>query len=149
MIAHLRATLLLVRAEEHLARGRPEACWRLLERVQSLLRNPWPTKALPAYVNLQVGMAALHVQRFELARACASMAERAFIENKEGLPAPDATYLRYYAVMISRLAQAKAGDAIQLGGQFYPTMREEDVDQVSSRWRRKFPLVQVPPQERL
>ncbi len=145
LLAAIRLAVLLVEAEDRLARDKPEECWRLLEKAAALLDGTWPANDVPGHVNLQVGVAALNVGRFQLARECAAAAERSFRENETKLPAEDAAYLIYYAVMISRMARTKLGESLPSASQFYPEMTEAEVRRVHSRWRTKFPLVQVPP----
>jgi hypothetical protein len=146
LLTHIRIAILVVEAEDRLARGKPNECWSMLEKVADLYGSTWPIKGLPGYVNLQAAVAALYVGRTDIARECASVAERVY-RNNEQLPAADVTYLTYYAVMISRSAQAQEEKILPPSSQFYPALTEADVAQVNSRWRRKFPLVQVSPED--
>lgn len=78
LVKRVRIVLVLTRAQSASADDRDDDAWRLMQKAERILGQPWPNEAAPGFVNLQVAFAALATKRFQLAFECASEAERQF-----------------------------------------------------------------------
>jgi hypothetical protein len=143
LLKAVRVSVLLVEADDAMARDKPTKAWRMLQTIERVMGQNWPINGFPPDSNLVASRVALGNGHYRLAHECALEAERQLRnppDRTKYLPA-DRTYLIYYAVMLSRWARRDLGETLPDKVLYYPPMSDTDVESVDPRLRRQFPLV--------